>query len=101
MSMKYNPHMGAIPGYDALVSYNEKKRRYKDWQKNVGSKGRRIAYADRRPDFGSTGTAFKEVTSGVASTMASVYLPFRMAKFFSPKRIHYRGRYSRGFVRYR
>lgn len=102
--MGYNHALGMIPGYDALVKYNAKIKRQQDWERNVGSKGRRIAYADRRPDYGATSTAFREITGAVGGMVGSAYLPFRMARPFlrsRPRRIYYRGRFARGYLRYR
>lgn len=79
--MAYKQHLGAIPGYDAITQYKAKKQRQKDWQKNVGSKGRRIVYADRRPDYGATSTAFSQMTSSLNATMGSAMLPFAPSKF--------------------
>lgn len=78
--MNYNHRLGYIPGYDALIRYRTAQEKQKDWAKNVGRKGRRIAYATDRFDFGSSAYERKAMNQVYNASIASIgysRLPFR------------------------
>lgn len=74
--MTYKSYYGFIPGYDAIWNWSSRTKAYNDWQRNVGSKGRRIAYVHRRQDFGSTRSAMQEIRHDVADMLSDSALPF-------------------------
>lgn len=75
--MSYNPTMGMIPGYDTLVRYRNANKMQNDWNRNVGSKGRKMAYDTYRYDYGSVRQAMSSLYNDAVSIGSSFALPFK------------------------